>query len=85
MEKILEGVVFVPLFSCRPPAILRRVIPVIVDAVNLMAFRLLPPHVLSKRLKAVQPPLAHLDAPASVVLVRRVIRVVATGLDRHVG
>src|SRR6478736_6735859 len=55
------------LFRCNPSAIARLVIAVVVDAVNLLAFRHFP-HI-GKEVVEQLPPLTDLDTPPAVVLV----------------
>lgn len=65
----------------RPSAIARLVVPINVDAVDRVPGRPRA-HVFNEGLEAVQPPLAHANAAAAVVLVTGEIRIRAASL-RH--
>lgn len=60
-------------FQRHPSAILRRVIPVVINTIKRVSPRRLWPHVLKKGFKAVNPLLAHRNAPPAVMGVARPI------------
>ena len=75
-QDIGAGVVGLLLLGC-PPAILRAIPLVIINAVNGMLGGRSWPHVIKEILKAVSPAVTHGNAPAAVVVVSRVVGVSA--------
>lgn len=65
------------LFPCRPSAVLRRVITIVVDAVK-RAPEWARPHVSEKRREIIRPLFTHTDASPPVSRIRRVPRITAS-------
>lgn len=74
--------VVVLLYACRPTHVARFVIAIVVDAIKRQQSIISRTNVGVEGFKAVAPALAYLNASPAVVLIRAVVRVMATLIDR---
>ena len=72
------------LTAASPAAVLRGVWPIVVDTIQGGSNWPFLAHIVHKRIKTVQPPLADRDATSAVIGKRGVLLVVAAGFDAHV-
>lgn len=66
--------------SCGPTAVIRRIVAIIVDAIERVFWRWARPHVAVKRHEVIAPTLADIDTPTAVIGVIRSLLVEATRL-----
>ena len=65
-EEVVDGAVVHLNKACRPSAVFRAVVPIIIDAVKRMIIRWSRPHVVVERLKTLAPPVTYRYTPGAV-------------------